>query len=166
MVGELFMAVRPGRTGLGFPADPDDTFSLLGEVGSGLVIFVAGSHVPVRDASLRASLGRGTWRAVLVGAGSAILGVLLATLFGTGHAALYAVLMASSSALLILPIIDSLHLGGEQVLQLLPQVAVADAGCIVAVPLVIDPAPGRRPALVASAVRATVSGLVVVRVCL
>ncbi|MGZ4697525.1 MAG: cation:proton antiporter, partial [Oryzihumus sp.] len=107
---------------------------------------------PVRDGDLRRSLVRGTLRAVLVGAGSAVLGVLLAAAFGTGHAALYAVLMASSSAALILPIINSLELGGEQVLQLLPQVAVADAACIIAVPLVIDPAHAGRAALGAVAV--------------
>jgi Kef-type K+ transport system membrane component KefB len=47
--------------------------------------------------------------------------------------------MASSSAALILPIIDSLELHGDHVLHLLPQVAIADAACIVALPLAIDP---------------------------
>jgi Kef-type K+ transport system membrane component KefB len=152
VVGELFMGVVLGRTGFGYLDASDDKFSFLAEVGFGLVMFVAGTHVPVRDGDLRRSLGRGTLRAVLVGAGSAVLGVLLAAAFGTDHAALYAVLMASSSAALILPIINSLELGGEQVLQLLPQVAVADAVCIVAVPLVIDPAHAGRAALGAVAV--------------
>ena len=96
--------------------------------------------------------GRSIARAALVGAGSAVLGVVLAAVFGTGHAALYAVLMASSSALLILPIISSLDLGGTQVLALLPQVAIADAACIVALPLVIDPVHVGRAALGALAV--------------
>ena len=152
VVGELFMGIMLGRTGLGYLDASDDKFTFLAEIGFGLVMFVAGTHVPVRDVSLRRSLGLGTFRAVLVGAGSALLGVLLAVTFGTGHAALYAVLMASSSAALILPIIDSLGLGGEQVLQLLPQVAVADAVCIVAVPLVIDPTHVGRAALGALAV--------------
>jgi Kef-type K+ transport system membrane component KefB len=65
---------------------------------------------------------------------------------------LYAVLLASSSAALILPIIDALHLSGEPILQLLPQVAVADAACIVALPLAIDPARAGRAALGAVAV--------------
>ena len=43
--------------------------------------------------------------------------------------------MASSSAALILLIIDSLSLDGSPVLQLLPQIAVADTACIVALPL-------------------------------
>ena len=147
VVGELFVGILLGRTGLGYLRDSDPTFSFLAEVGFGLVMFVAGTHVPVRSHRLQASLGRGTARAALAGAGSAVLGVLLASVFGTGHAALYAVLMASSSAALILPTIDSLGLHGDQVLQLLPQVAIADIACIVALPLAIDPAHAGRAAL-------------------
>ena len=147
VVGELLVGITLGGTGLGYLDASDDTFSFLAEVGFGLVMFVVGTHVPVRDVRLRRSLRRGAARAVLVGAGSAVLGVLLATGFGTGRAALYAVLMASSSAALILPIIDSLGLGGEHVLALLPQVAIADAVCIVALPLVIDPGHAGRAAL-------------------
>jgi Kef-type K+ transport system membrane component KefB len=159
VVGELLVGILLGSTGLGYLNAADPTFSFLAEVGFGLVMFVAGTHVPVRDHSLQRSLGRGTARAVLVGAGSAVLGVLLATAFGTGHGALYAVLMASSSAALILPIIDSLELHGEQVLQLLPQVAIADAACIVALPLAIDPAHVGRAGLGALAVIATGAAL-------
>jgi Kef-type K+ transport system membrane component KefB len=139
VIGELLVGIILGRTGVGYLNASDPTFSFFAEVGFGLVMFVAGTHVPIRDHSLQESLGRGTARAVLVGAGSAVLGVLLASTFGTGHAALYAVLMASSSAALILPIIDSLELHGDHVLHLLPQVAIADAACIVALPLAIDP---------------------------
>jgi Kef-type K+ transport system membrane component KefB len=147
VIGELFVGILLGRTGLGYLNDSDPTFAFLAEVGFGLVMFVAGTHVPVRDVRLLRSLGLGTARAALVGAGSAVLGVVLASAFGTGHAAMYAVLMASSSAALILPIIDSLDLHGEPVLQLLPQVAIADAACIVALPLAIDPAHAGRAGL-------------------
>ena len=162
VIGELLMGIVLGRTGVGYLDASDNKFTFLAEIGFGLVMFVAGTHVPIRDASLRRSLGRGTARAALVGAGSAILGVVLAAGFGTGHAALYAVLMASSSAALILPIIDSLELRGEQVLALLPQVAIADAVCIVALPLAIDPVNAGRAALGALAVIATGGSLFVV----
>src|SRR5450631_2611476 len=152
VIGELLVGIFLGRTGLGYLNASEPTFSFLAEVGFGLVMFVAGTHVPVRDTRLRGSIGLGTARALAVGAGSAVLGVLLASVFGTGHAALYAVLMASSSAALILPIIDSLDLHGEQVLQLLPQVAIADAACIVALPLAIDPVHAGRAGLGALAV--------------
>jgi Kef-type K+ transport system membrane component KefB len=159
VVGELFVGILLGRTGLGYLNAADPTFSFMAAVGFGLVMFVVGTHVPVRDPSLQGSLGRGTARAAMVGAGSAVLGVVLAWTFGTGHAALYAVLMASSSAALILPIIDSLQLHGDQILQLLPQVAIADAVCIIALPLAIDSAHVGRAALGALAVIATGVGL-------
>jgi Kef-type K+ transport system membrane component KefB len=66
------------------------------------------------------------------------LGFGLAATFGTGHPALYAVLMASSSAALALPVIDSLRLRGRQVLSVTTQIAIADAACIVLLQLVID----------------------------
>jgi Kef-type K+ transport system membrane component KefB len=72
------------------------------------------------------------------------------------------VLLASSSAALVLPIIDSLHLGGPAVLQLLPQVAIADAACIVALPLAVDPAHAARAALGALAVLAAAAVLFVI----
>jgi Kef-type K+ transport system membrane component KefB len=159
VVGELLMGVLLGRTGLEYLNDSDPTFSFLAAIGFGLVMFVAGTHVPVRDQRLQRSLGRGAVRAVLVGAASAVLGAALAAAFGTGHAAMYAVLMASSSAALILPIVDSLELGGEQILQLLPQVAIADAACIVALPLAIDPAHAGRAALGALLVIGTGAGV-------
>jgi Kef-type K+ transport system membrane component KefB len=62
--------------------------------------------------------------------------------------------MASSSAALVLPIIDSLKLTGEPVLQLIPQVALADTVCIIALPLAIDSKHVGRAALGATAVLA------------
>src|SRR5204862_5923515 len=46
----------------------------------------------------------------------------------------------------------SLHLSGKAVLQLLPQFAIADAACIVALPLAVDPRHAGRAALGALAV--------------
>jgi Kef-type K+ transport system membrane component KefB len=116
-------------------------------------MFVVGTHVPVRDESLRGDLPKALLRAVLVGAVAAVLGVALADVFDTGHAALYAVLMASSSAALALPVIDSLGLGGPQVLAVTAQIAIADTASIVLLPLVIDP--GRAP-------RAAAGGLAII----
>jgi Kef-type K+ transport system membrane component KefB len=115
-------------------------------------MFVAGSHVPVRDPRVGTALRTGTLRAAAVGVVSVPLGWLIARAFGTGHYALYAVLLASSSAALVLPIVDSLRLSGDGVLQLIPQVAVADTACIVALPLAIDPRHAGRSASGAAAV--------------
>lgn len=154
VLGELIAGIALGPTGVDWLHAENSTLTFLAQIGFVLVMFVAGSHVPVRDPRLRAGLRTGTIRAVAVGLLSAVLGVVVAKIFGTGHAALYAVLMASSSAALILPIVESLRLGGTPVLQLLPQVAIADTACIVALPLVLDPHHAARAALGAAVVLA------------
>jgi Kef-type K+ transport system membrane component KefB len=76
----------------------------------------------------------------------------VAQVIGVPHAPLYAVLMASSSAALVLPTVTSLGLKGSALVDLLPQVALADAMCIVLLPLVIDTAHVGRAALGAAVV--------------
>ncbi len=139
VLGELLAGLVLGPTLLSVLDAGNTTFTFLADIGFALIMFVAGSHVPVRDASLRTALRRGVVRAVLVGVVAVVLGTGLATLFHTGHAAMYAVLIASSSAALVLPIRDSLSLEGPEVLTTLAQVAVADTVCIVALPLAVDP---------------------------
>ncbi len=152
LVGELAAGIALGPTGVGVlhPADP--TFTFLAQLGFALVMFVAGSRVPVRDPRLRPALGVGAMRAVVVGVLAVPAGFGLAALFHTGHPGLYAVILASSSAAVVLPVVDGQHLEGPDVLQLLPQVAIADTACIVALPLAIDPGHAGRAALGAAAV--------------
>ena len=162
VLGELVAGIALGRTGFDVLHAGNGTFTFLADIGFALIMFVAGSHVPVRDPNLRAGLRLGVLRAVAVGAVSVVLAIGIAHGFGTGHAALYAVLIASSSAALVLPIVDSLGLHGDAVLQMLPQVAIADTVCIVALPLAIDPKHAGRAALGSLAVLACAAVLFVV----
>jgi Kef-type K+ transport system membrane component KefB len=138
IIGELAAGLISGKSGFGLIDDTNPTMQLLANVGFALVMFVVGTHVPVRGHGLRSALPMALTRAVLAGAVAAAVGVGLAAEFHTGHAALYGVLMASSSAALALPVIDSLGLTGPPVLSVTLQIAVADAACIVLLPLVID----------------------------
>lgn len=140
VVGELLAGIALGDSGFGIVDARDPTLVFVAQVGFGLVMFVVGSHVPVRDPMVRAGARRGVARAVAVGILAVPTGLLLAHLAGSGHGALYAVLLASSSAALVLPAVGSTALGGRTLTDLLPQVAIADAACIVALPLAIDPA--------------------------
>jgi Kef-type K+ transport system membrane component KefB len=162
IVGELAAGIVIGRTGFDLVDTGDPTFTLLANIGFALVMFVVGTHVPVRDTSLRAGIPKAVLRALLVGVVAAVLAVLLARVFGTGHAALYAVLMASSSAAVALPIIDELKLAGPPVLSVKAQIAIADAASIVLLPLVIDPSRALRAALGAVAIAACAGVLFVV----
>ena len=138
IVGELIAGLVIGKTGFGVVDASEPTFQLFANIGFALVMFVVGSHVPVRDPAMRSAVPKALARAVLAGAAAAALGFGLAAQFGTGHGALYAVVMASSSAAMTLPMIDSLRLRGPQVLSVTAQIAIANAVCIVLLPLVID----------------------------
>lgn len=159
VIGELLVGIALGATGLRVLDSSNGTFSFLAQVGFALVMFVAGSHVPVRDPALRAGATRGVARAVGIGVLSVPMGMLLAHLFHTGHTALYAVLITSSSASLIMPALSGVPLSATSIEQMLPQIAIADAASIVLLPLVIDPAHVRRAALGAALV--TVAGVLV-----
>jgi len=152
VIGELVAGLVVGRTGFGIVDHTNPSFTLLANIGFALVMFVAGTHVPMRDKTLRSSIPNALLRAVAVGAVAAVLGVVLAEVFGTGHAVVYAVLMASSSAALALPVMDSLRLEGPPVLSVTTQIAIADAASIVLLPLVINPGQAPRAALGALAI--------------
>ncbi|MEU8712497.1 cation:proton antiporter [Streptomyces sp. NPDC048663] len=152
VVGELAAGVLLGPSVIGYLRPGDGTFAFLADIGFALVMFVAGSHVPVRDPGMRSGLRVGSLRSLLVAGLAAPVAIGVAALFGTGHAALYTVLLASSSAALILPVIGSSRLEGTAVLELLPQVALSDTACIVALPLVVDAQRAGRAALGALAV--------------
>ena len=117
VLGELVAGLVLGSTGFGWLDAADPTFAFLADIGFALVMFVAGSHVPVRDPRAAPWSPAGLLRAIAVGVIAAVLGVRLSTVFDTGNGALYAVLMASSSAALILPIVDSLGMTGPAVLR-------------------------------------------------
>lgn len=162
VIGELIAGIVIGRTGFGLVDHTDPTFTLLANIGFALVMFVVGTHVPVRDTTLRSAIPRALLRAVFVGAVAAVLGVVIARAFGTGHAALYAVVMASSSAALALPVIDGLRLQGPHVLSVTAQIAIADAASIVLLPLVIDIQRAPRAAMGALAIAGCAGALFLV----
>lgn len=154
VIGELAVGVVLGVTGADLLQPTDTTFAFLAQVGFALVMFVAGSHVPLREPSLRVGLVKGSLRAVGVGILSIGAGLGVAHVFGTGHGLLYAVLLASSSASIIMPSLAGVPLTGKAIVEMLPQIAVADAACIVLLPLAIDPARAGTAALGALGVAA------------
>ena len=75
MLGELLAGILVGQAGLGLVDSSDPTLTLLADVGFALIMFVAGTHVPVRDAGIRSALGRGAGRAGLAAVIAVVLGV-------------------------------------------------------------------------------------------
>ena len=58
VLGELAAGILIGRTGLGLVDSGDPIFSFLADMGFALVMFVAGTHVPLRDPAMRPALNR------------------------------------------------------------------------------------------------------------
>jgi Kef-type K+ transport system membrane component KefB len=139
VAGELAAGLLIGESGLGWVDPHADAFALLANIGFGLTMVVVGSRIPVRDAAVRASIGRGVIGALLVGVVAAGLAVAVAAGLGTGHAALYGILIASSSAALVLPMLQSAGVPGGSIAQVVAQIAIADLACIVALPLILNP---------------------------
>ncbi|MCL2482409.1 MAG: cation:proton antiporter [Propionibacteriaceae bacterium] len=139
VVGELAAGVLIGHTGFHWVNPTEPTFSFLANIGFAMVMFVAGSRVPVRDKALRTGARAALVRLVIVVVLGIVLAWIVSSVFGTRHVGLYAVLFVSSSAAVILPMTESLKLSGPAMLAMLPQVAIADALCIVALPLALDP---------------------------
>ena len=139
VIGELVVGLVLGATGFRTLDSADPTFGFLAEIGFALVMFIAGSHVPVRDPALRTGGAKGIARALGVAAVSVPVAMVVAHAFHTQHAPLYAVLLASSSASLVMPALDGMPLTGRSIAAMLPQLALADAASIVALPFAIDP---------------------------
>lgn len=155
VVGEILAGVAVGRTGTGWVHADDPVLTFLATAGFAVVMLLAGSHVPIRDPRLRSQLGRGTLLAVGTGLLAVPAGLGIAAFAGNQHGLLYAVLLASSSAALVMPVVDGAGLSGPEVTATLVQVAVADTVCIVALPLVEDPSRAAAAALGALAVIGT-----------
>jgi Kef-type K+ transport system membrane component KefB len=158
VVGELAVGVVLGTTGLRVihPTDPILTF--LAQAGFALVMLVAGTHVPISNRALRKAFGRGLLLTLGIGIVAVPVAAALSSMAHTHHTALYAVLLASSSAAVIMPILDDEGLAGDRVLTLMAQVAIADTACIIALPLAADPSKAGRAAVGAVIVLA-VAGL-------
>jgi len=92
--GELVVGIVLGKTGFDYFDSANSTYAFLANVGFALVMFVAGSHVPLRNPAMRPALSIGLKRVAAVTVGAVAVGLLIARLFNNSHGALYAVLLA------------------------------------------------------------------------
>jgi Kef-type K+ transport system membrane component KefB len=103
-----------------------------------MLMFNAGLNVPVRDGRVRAALPGGIGRAFVVAVLAVGAGVLV-RIHGVSHPGVYAVILASGSAAVVLPIVQERRLAGQEVLSVIAQVTVADIAATVAIPFVLRP---------------------------
>jgi Kef-type K+ transport system membrane component KefB len=147
VVGEILAGVVLGRSGLDVVHADDPTLSLLADAGFAMLMLTVGMHVPLRDGRLRRGLARGALAAAVAGLVAPLGGLVVAELSGTGHVAVYAVLLASGSAAIVLPTLQERKLDGPEAMVVTAQVTVADVASILAVPLVLAPSRAANAAL-------------------
>ncbi|MFZ1155989.1 MAG: cation:proton antiporter [Solirubrobacteraceae bacterium] len=139
VVGELLAGILLGHTGFRAIDPGNPTLAFLAEIGFAMLMFAVGMSVPLREPGIRESLGRGATAAAIVALIAVGAGLLASRIGGAGHPAVYAVLIASGSAAVVLPILQERQITGPLALAVMAQVTVADVGAMVAVPLVLAP---------------------------
>jgi Kef-type K+ transport system membrane component KefB len=139
VLGEILAGVIAGETGFRVIPIHDPILLFLSDVGFAMLMFDVGMNVPLRDQRVKAALGRGAVAAAVAGVLAIGAGVLLAGIGNTHHPTVYAVLVGSGSAAVVLPILEERRLTGGSVLVLIAQVAVADVAATIAIPFVLNP---------------------------
>ncbi|MEY2446322.1 MAG: hypothetical protein QOE00_2902 [Ilumatobacteraceae bacterium] len=137
IVGEIAAGVVIGSGGLKWVDPANPTVSLLANIGFALLMFVVGTHLPVHDARLRSSVVVGIAMTVMVGALAVGAGLLLAPFVGLHRPGMIAVLLATSSGAVALPILQSLGRSDHAVLTTTAWIAIADVATVLALPVVM-----------------------------
>ncbi|MHB8692801.1 MAG: cation:proton antiporter [Solirubrobacteraceae bacterium] len=152
VVGELLAGIALGKTGAGIIKADDSTIAFLGNIGFAMLMMVAGMHVPLRNKALLGSLRKGLIAVLAGGVLAAAGGLAIAHGLGIGHPAIWAILLATGSAAIVLPAVQEAGLGQEMALLAMAWATIADVATIVPVPLVMNPSKAVRAGLGALAV--------------
>jgi Kef-type K+ transport system membrane component KefB len=140
VIGEIVAGVVIGRTGARAIDPTNVTTAFLATVGFAMLMLTAGMHLPLRDSRLRSSVRGGLALAATVAVLAIPAGFAAAAIAGTGHAAIYAVVLASGSVAILLPAIEEAGTASASALTVMTQVTIADVVTIIAVPIVLAPA--------------------------
>lgn len=148
VVGELAAGVVIGRSGFGWIDPQEPTTAFLAQIGFAMLMFAAGMSVPLRQPGLMSGLRRGGLAAAIAALLAVPFGIVAAQTSGVHHPAVYALLLASGSAAILLPALAERGLLDDpRALTVMAQVTIADIAAIVALPLVLQPGHALRAAL-------------------
>lgn len=145
LVGELLGGIILGRTGLHLVDPAAQPFPVFASLGFAMLMLESGTEIDLgskllRDSAVRAGLAFLTTLIVAIPAG-----LLIGALNGSSHPALFAVLLAGSSAAVALPAIREEGLSGPTVTLVITWIALADAVTALLMPLTLTSA-GKIPA--------------------
>ncbi len=139
VIGELLAGILVGPEVLGAVDPTNGTLTFLAEIGFAMLMLTVGMHLPLRDRRLAQALRGGALLAGIVAVLAVPGGLLAAAIAGTGHVAVYAALLASGSAAVLLPALEEAEIAGTTAMTVMAQVTIADVLTILSVPVVLEP---------------------------
>ncbi len=137
VVGQIAAGVAIGTTGFGWVDPSDPLLRGLANIGFALLMFVVGTHLPVRGRDLRSALAVGAGVAATVGVLAACAGAVLAPFVGLDRPVVLAVLLATSSAAVALPVLQGLARTDRIALVSTAWITIADVATVLALPVVL-----------------------------
>ncbi|HEV3072160.1 MAG TPA: cation:proton antiporter [Solirubrobacteraceae bacterium] len=139
VIGEILAGIAVGKTGLGVVDPSNATVAFLGQIGFAMLMLTVGMHLPLRDRRLAVSLRIGALLAAVVAVLAPLAGLAAAAVAGTAHVAVYAVVLASGSAAVLLPALEEAKAEGRDALTVMAWVTIADVVTILSVPIALQP---------------------------
>jgi Kef-type K+ transport system membrane component KefB len=136
VIGEIAAGVVIGRTGTGTIDPSQPTLAFLAAIGFALLMFIVGTHLPMRERRLLQAAGRGTVTSVATLAVAIALAPVIAALAGLHRPGILVVLVAASSAAVVLPITEQAA-PSNTLLTVVAWVSILDVVTVLAVPLVL-----------------------------
>jgi Kef-type K+ transport system membrane component KefB len=154
VVGEIAAGVLLGRTGLQEIHPDDPTLTFLSAMGFAMLMFIVGTRLPLRDRGLRRAVGTGAIATAVSFAVAIPAAWLIADLSDIPHVPMFVVLLATSSAAVVMPIVGERNLIGGPLLAVLAWITLTDIVSIVGLPLALEPDGALKAGLGAVAVSA------------
>lgn len=137
VIGQIAAGVVIGSSGLEWVDPADPVLRGLAAIGFALLMFIVGTHLPIGDARLRSALWPGLGAAATVGVLATGAGLLLAPVVGLHRPAILAVLLATSSGAIALPVLQELGRSDWAALVTTVWIAAADVVTVLLLPLVL-----------------------------
>jgi Kef-type K+ transport system membrane component KefB len=137
VVGEILAGIVIGRSGFDLVDVDDPSLTLLSEIGFALLMLIVGTHLPIRQPTLRPALRKASLVSLAVAAMALAVGYGLDPITGLHRPLVLAVLVATSSGAVALPVLQALPGTDDALLVTTAWIAIADVGTVMAIPLVI-----------------------------
>ncbi|HEX2809502.1 MAG TPA: cation:proton antiporter, partial [Kineosporiaceae bacterium] len=111
VVGEILAGIMIGRSGFSLVDVDDPSLTLLSDIGFALLMLIVGTHLPIRQPALRPALRKASLLSLAVAALALVAGYGLAPVTGLHRPLVLAVLLATSSGAVALPVLQALPSG-------------------------------------------------------